>query len=1155
MANKLYLREESVEPWLVVGLGGTGSRIVEHLAHRLQEEPYWKGQLDSLVQFLCIDTNLEDQAHLGSPLHKAAIAQFNKPGLMKRQLTNPSQQVAHFINPDYEPREGGGSGAGQVRMESRFSFYHHSDNIAKTLREMVGRFDAPSSVRVRGAQGQPRHRVNVLMVFSAAGGTGSGAFLPFAYLVNDVIERQLGGLVARTCPVVLLSTLFQHTLSPGGLAKAHANCYAALKEIEHLQMLRYGKRGGTASAQEQFVYSKAAQDAIPTIANGPFYWVHLVERVLPERGTTMLDMERPIADSIFSTYFTPVFASLTGDFDNQDSVTKNQPSPSPHGNAGMGKSFANHYGTFGAAFLVLPDVALAIYCSLRATARLLRQQLTFATDAPALEARLASLRVDTTNKAFLAADEAVKTDLLNNSYRSTLEALAAHEEEEARRAGLPPTSRWTLLVERVTKGRLRELRPRVAAAQQADQAGLSGPAPGPGPSPSPGAAGAADPRREPTLVQRVREELHRERERTFVASVSAPAVSFQEENFDAAREILSRLERVYGDEKARMRLAETQLRLGARQGDVFRRLSDDERLSASDQRYLMIVVRSVIDQWVAEAESKVGALSTLAPAVDNAAYAEANRRRLDELAKSASWTMMEKLRRENSDFELAKQDFRQFTSQLVTTAVHGLHATLELAQLQELRTFMNERLDLYRRVSDGVAAQVEALESDARLLRDSWQPPKEIRKRRIPPGFVNRIEALASGDGNKASDRLWDEYFDLEIVRLLSERLDFGSVADLVGRQFMPVVEPRSGRVRPKSDQEVLAGIIEAVLEAAESKVRPHIEGGSEGDPEGLTLLEALIIEAELTKGLNAPANEAPSSVRTEYQRELDTYLRSRLTLVNLALHDLANFSQEDVNDLHVNQTVLLVDAGQTGSRLAEILKQKAPRTAVMKWGDTKVLGMVNASAAYPIFAFPAIQHSLEPSYRDAQAGRFQTAVSDLHIEWRWERMLPDLNPEGTYQAAEWCLEALARGLMFGLPKRSADGETVVWPLGAGAHPVKIGDSDSLTDWVYHLGLVWANHKDEKDRRAKLLVESIEEKRVSCADVKKAMREGLAKVTDLINGLSTKPGGLSDQEARELVVLRRLETVIKNVPNETWRPFEDRAAGGRTSGAGGTLLS
>ncbi|MEO1088041.1 MAG: tubulin-like doman-containing protein, partial [Acidobacteriota bacterium] len=126
-------------PTLFIGLGGTGSRIVDRIAERAQLLPHWDSQLRPLHHFVSVDTNELDQHRLSSipPGNRLNIAAFDKARVIDRYRRSDDQQALQWLDRGYQPRPGFKPGAGQIRVESRLGFYYQSVEIRQRLTQLV----------------------------------------------------------------------------------------------------------------------------------------------------------------------------------------------------------------------------------------------------------------------------------------------------------------------------------------------------------------------------------------------------------------------------------------------------------------------------------------------------------------------------------------------------------------------------------------------------------------------------------------------------------------------------------------------------------------------------------------------------------------------------------------------------------------------------------------------------------------------------------------------------------------------------------------------------------------------------------------------------------------------------------------------------------
>ncbi|MEE8586665.1 MAG: tubulin-like doman-containing protein, partial [Acidobacteriota bacterium] len=235
MTDHLQAGQGTIVPSLFIGMGGIGSRIVDRIASHARRLTNWKSQLEPLTSFVSVDTNEGDQHKLRCipPGNRINIAAFDKVRAIEGYRRSKDLQALQWLDKAYQPRAGYKPGAGQIRVESRLGFFNHSPEIRKRLQHLVADALRPG---ITWRQSKPP-KYNVYIFCTLAGGTGSGSFLPMAYLVQDVIEdihwqpRLVGNF--------LLSTLLLEKVGTELHPDIHANTYAALKELEHLTKLDY----------------------------------------------------------------------------------------------------------------------------------------------------------------------------------------------------------------------------------------------------------------------------------------------------------------------------------------------------------------------------------------------------------------------------------------------------------------------------------------------------------------------------------------------------------------------------------------------------------------------------------------------------------------------------------------------------------------------------------------------------------------------------------------------------------------------------------------------------------------------------------------------------------------------------------------------------
>ncbi len=236
MAETIITRTE--RPTLFVGIGGTGKQILLQM-RRMCLEQYGVPTLPHHGH-ICIDTdarnvNIEgqdldeflqevmftQQERVDTPLEKASLARLYE------NETNYEHIFSWF---DRQLKQQGPikDGAGQIRSFGRLAFFLHYDKIRKAIKDKMDQLKEVSTTNELSARygiALDPSGVDTWLIFSLAGGTGSGMFLDMAYLIG---ECATGRDVSRQA-LVLLPTAFSNEYS----ARIFANSYAALMELEY----------------------------------------------------------------------------------------------------------------------------------------------------------------------------------------------------------------------------------------------------------------------------------------------------------------------------------------------------------------------------------------------------------------------------------------------------------------------------------------------------------------------------------------------------------------------------------------------------------------------------------------------------------------------------------------------------------------------------------------------------------------------------------------------------------------------------------------------------------------------------------------------------------------------------------------------------------
>jgi hypothetical protein len=231
------MEQRTVRKTVVIGLGGTGRDVVLQLKRKYREV-YGRVDIPS-TRFVVFDT--ADQKPLLVPGEKPI--ELTPAEFLRLTVSHPGRavKVNEEIDPWF-PDERGipmvsiSKGAGQVRVLGRLALYCNARTVYDRIRRAL---DSVNSLRPHQDLGGFRvsndSSVQIIVVGSLSGGTGSGTFLDIAYVCRNHMRHGTDDLSAY----LLLPDVFS-TLT--ATANVEPNAYAALKELDLLMDAEYGRK-------------------------------------------------------------------------------------------------------------------------------------------------------------------------------------------------------------------------------------------------------------------------------------------------------------------------------------------------------------------------------------------------------------------------------------------------------------------------------------------------------------------------------------------------------------------------------------------------------------------------------------------------------------------------------------------------------------------------------------------------------------------------------------------------------------------------------------------------------------------------------------------------------------------------------------------------
>jgi hypothetical protein len=289
-------------PSVIIGLGGFGCQVVAELKTQLIKSNF--GRLPEEVRLLVVDT-VPDRGTAAHVLSGGEYCSLNAdlyPFINEVAEGQHPEVASWFATAHYFktlPRAGLEMQEGAIRSRqlARLAFF----------REITKKSRSPVYLQIREAirsclQAGDPELLQVLMVTSLAGGTGSGILLDIAYLVRAIAAEEFGRLGISLQGYIVFPHAFLGTVP--GLSTTpltHARVFAVLRELSRFQVRLDGEDG----------YPMYYHDGEPEpILRGrlrvrPFDWLYFVDGGEDARSLAYVPIEsgvtQVVADALLFT--------------------------------------------------------------------------------------------------------------------------------------------------------------------------------------------------------------------------------------------------------------------------------------------------------------------------------------------------------------------------------------------------------------------------------------------------------------------------------------------------------------------------------------------------------------------------------------------------------------------------------------------------------------------------------------------------------------------------------------------------------------------------------------------------------------------------------------------------------------------------------------
>lgn len=354
----VVVEEKTIVSTVLVGVGGTGHEVLARV-RRLIEETYGSLSNFPVISFLKIDTDkghkLENPDAAGSPfkvdeIHEATVSGTEAQNIVSNMKNYPyiNKWFPTELEKNLSALE---AGAGQIRACGRFAFFCNYNGIKEKFNNSCAKVSSESArtfmldkygVNVSGTA------LNVIIVGSLSGGTGSGMIIDIGYCIRRWLALR-GQQTPMTTAIIPMPTNFGK-VQVGD--RVLANGYAALIELSYFSDNRTEYRENFSASGLDEVRSQLA----------PFDFTYLVGNSSGDGSFELPEIREIIAQNIF--------LDLTSDFGPhkrsiRDNIKGAWMTPDPGG-----RGYPKNFMSLGISMFEIPINLIYRYLNYRLAADL-----------------------------------------------------------------------------------------------------------------------------------------------------------------------------------------------------------------------------------------------------------------------------------------------------------------------------------------------------------------------------------------------------------------------------------------------------------------------------------------------------------------------------------------------------------------------------------------------------------------------------------------------------------------------------------------------------------------------------------------------------------------------------------------------------------------
>ncbi len=372
--EKLELKTQELMPTIIIGLGGTGKEVLLRIRRQFVEK-YGSINDFPIISYLYIDTD-------NAPSEESGIAR-ERDYLINEIDFHPAEKIFNPVNPsDYiyriqdvphikewlsttgEIAKLGtmNTGAGQIRPAARLAFFHNYDEIVSKLTAAKSRITDSRSINMvkelHKIKNVNTDKINVYVITSVSGGTGSGMLIDMGFLIRSIFRNQ----AVSTCYIVL-PKIYQSY----GKERVFANGYAALKEFEYYNLKNTFEVSWKKNEPHKFQ---------PGVFDDTYIIDGENSKNLSLSDQNNRDIYKMLADTIFQDFSNSDFANYKRGV--RVNLVQYKQRLWPDDNSITDNTYSRKYSTLGQAMISIPVDRIIISCAYKLCEDIINYYLTYA---------------------------------------------------------------------------------------------------------------------------------------------------------------------------------------------------------------------------------------------------------------------------------------------------------------------------------------------------------------------------------------------------------------------------------------------------------------------------------------------------------------------------------------------------------------------------------------------------------------------------------------------------------------------------------------------------------------------------------------------------------------------------------------------------------